>query len=99
MPEFIRHDINSGGARMSASSRHSHVLWFLAILAGLGAWQGACSPLRAADDFLKVPDVELQPLVAATERLIEALDYVGAPLPADEREALKAALKGTDAGK
>jgi hypothetical protein len=49
-----------------------------------------------ADDFLKVIDVEPQPLAAATDRLIEALDYVGAPLPPADREALQAAIKETD---
>ncbi|MGE5191757.1 MAG: CehA/McbA family metallohydrolase, partial [Deltaproteobacteria bacterium] len=84
---------------MSASSRHSHISWFLATLTILAAWPGSAARVFAADDFLKVTDVEPQPLVAATERLIEALDYVGAPLPVADREALKAALEGTDAGK
>jgi hypothetical protein len=84
---------------MSASFRFSHVSWWLAALAFLAAWPGSVAQARGADDFLKVTDVEPQPLVAATERLIEALDYVGAPLPVADREALKAALEGTDAGK
>jgi hypothetical protein len=87
------------GLRMSASSRSSHVSWFLAVVAFLVACPGSAARVFAADDFLKVTDVELQPLAAATERLIEALDYVGAPLPVADREALKAALQGTDAGK
>lgn len=44
-----------------------------------------------------VTEVEHQPLVAATERLLEALEFVGAPLPAEDTKALKAALKETDA--
>jgi hypothetical protein len=44
-----------------------------------------------------VTEVEHQPLVAATERLLEALEFVGAPLPAEDAKTLKAALKETDA--
>ena len=40
-----------------------------------------------------VVEVEQQPFVAATNRLIEALDYVGAPLPAGELKKLRAAMK------
>jgi hypothetical protein len=55
-------------------------------------------PLHA-EDFLPVENVEAQPLQAATERLIEALEYVGAPLPAADRDALRVAIKETDARK
>ncbi|HLJ10611.1 MAG TPA: CehA/McbA family metallohydrolase [Planctomycetaceae bacterium] len=48
---------------------------------------------------MKVADVEQQPLGAATERLIEALDYMGAPLTVADREALASASKETDPGK
>src|SRR5262245_18810623 len=85
---------------MSGSLRRSHgnsVLPLFLALAAATMLGG--SPARAADDFLKVTDVEVQPLAAATDRLIEALDYVGAPLSAADRDALKTALKGTDAGK
>ena len=44
-----------------------------------------------------VAEVEHQPLVAATERLLEALEFVGAPLPAEDTKALQGALKETDA--
>jgi hypothetical protein len=40
-------------------------------------------------------DVEGQPLAANVDRLLQALDFMGAPLPAETRDALKAA--GTDA--
>src|SRR5258708_5860784 len=63
------------------------------------ALTGRAAPAGAADDFLKVTDVERQPLVAATERLVEALDYVGSPLGVAVREALKAALNENEAGK
>src|SRR5579872_5092495 len=76
-----------------AAARLSVILAFVATCAGLAA------PSRAADDFLKVADVEQQPLGAATERLIEALDYMGAPLTVADREALASASKETDPGK
>jgi hypothetical protein len=41
--------------------------------------------------------VEQQPLVSATERLLEALKFVGAPLAADEEKALQEAMKTVDA--
>lgn len=47
----------------------------------------------------QVEGVERQPLVSATERLIEALEYVGAPLSKADDEALKAALKVMDSAK
>jgi hypothetical protein len=43
-----------------------------------------------------VADVEQQPLAAATERLIQALDYVGAPLPKSDLDHLRAAMQETD---
>src|SRR5882672_35199 len=42
-------------------------------------------------------DVEGQPLAANVERLRQALDFIGAPLPAETQTALKAA--GDDAKK
>jgi hypothetical protein len=68
------------------------------------AWLGGSlllltSPaLPAAEPPLPlVTGVEHQPLVSATGRLIEALEYVGAPLKADDKQALEAALKNADA--
>ncbi len=52
--------------------------------------------MALAEDFLKVTDVESQPLAAAVERLVEALEYVGAPLPVADRDSLKASLKETN---
>ena len=51
----------------------------------------------SAADLPLVTEVEHQPLVAATERLLEALEFVGAPLPAEDTKALQGALKETDA--
>ncbi|MFW6124600.1 MAG: CehA/McbA family metallohydrolase [Pirellulales bacterium] len=53
-------------------------------------------PVAAADGLPIVAGVELQPLAAATRRLAEAMQYVGAPLrPADD-EALRRAFNSTD---
>ncbi len=49
------------------------------------------APLTAAE-FETIYDVEKQPLAAATERLIEALEYVGAPLADVDVARLKAAM-------
>lgn len=52
------------------------------------------STLMAEDSaWPKVVNVEQQPLVAATERLLQALDYVGSPLAAEDQQALAAAMK------
>jgi len=37
--------------------------------------------------------VEQQPLVAATERIVQSMDFIGSPLSADDRKALDAAFK------
>ena len=39
-----------------------------------------------------VTAVERQPLEAATTRLVEALTYVGAPLPEEDKKAIHAAM-------
>ncbi len=52
-----------------------------------------------ADDFLPVFRVERQPLVAATNRLTQALRYVGAPLSDKDAAALQRAIDDTDDGR
>ncbi len=42
-------------------------------------------------------EVEGQPLAANAARLLEALQFMGSPLPAETRDALAAAVKGQDA--
>ena len=55
---------------------------------------GSLTLLEAADGkWPSVAKVEQQPLVAATERLVQALDYIGSPLGAEERKALEGFLK------
>jgi len=56
------------------------------------------SHINAADtSWPLVTTVEQQPLVAATERLQQALEYVGAPLSPSDQAALATAMKLTDA--
>ena len=45
-----------------------------------------------ADELNRVTEVEFQPLASATQRLIEALDYLGSPLSEDDLSAIKEAL-------
>ena len=47
-----------------------------------------------AADPPPVVDVEGQPLAANAERLAKALDFLGAPLPADTAKALAKAIDG-----
>ncbi len=57
----------------------------------------APSTLFAAETaWPKVTKIEAQPLAASIERLISALDFVGAPLPLKDREELESALKLAD---
>ena len=69
---------------MSATNRP--VLRNLIVIVGclLATW-----PAIAADEssWPKVVKVEQQPLVAATERVLQALDYVGAPISPDDRSS------------
>ncbi|MDG2166356.1 MAG: hypothetical protein P8L44_00330 [Opitutales bacterium] len=40
--------------------------------------------------------VEPQPFISATERLLDALDYVGAPLKAEDEASIRALFKEDD---
>ena len=75
-------------------------------------WQGVSSQLRFlligwmllsvfisvgfTDELNLVTEVEFQPLAAATQRLIEALDYLGSPLSENDLSAIKEALISED---
>ena len=48
------------------------------------------------DELGLVTEVEFQPLASATQRLIEALDYLGSPLSEDDLSAIKEALASVD---
>ncbi len=52
-----------------------------------------------AAELPKVTKVDLQPLAAQVQRVIEGLEMIGAPLPAADKEALQAAAGSTDQAK
>ena len=83
---MVRDRLPSGYRRRSPGG------WALLAL----AWAVA-SVVAPAEEFLPVDPVELQPLLSATGRLVEALDVVGAPLPADDRATLAEAGRDGDA--
>ena len=57
-------------------------------------------PVWAREDGLpRVERVELQPLGAQVSRLVETLDYLGAPLPEADRAALTRARDDSDASR
>ena len=70
-------------------------LWSLTLI---GVAHGIILTLSAAELPI-VRDVELQPLIAQTKRVVEATDYLGVPLSAADKQALEAAFKQTDADK
>ncbi len=71
---------------------------FLIALLALHAL-GAQSRLHAAGPPQKMPlvvEVEQQPLVSATRRVVDALKFVGAPLKEEDKKALEAAWADPD---
>jgi len=48
------------------------------------------------DELSLVREVEFQPFASATQRLIEALDYLGSPLSEDDLSAIQEALISDD---
>ncbi len=59
----------------------------------------ALPAMLSAQQAPKADQVELQPLTAQVSRLIEAMDYLGAPIMQADREALEKAGNETDASK
>jgi hypothetical protein len=57
-----------------------------------------CAAAFAAEQ-VPVAEVEGQPLAANAQRLMQALDFLGAPLPADVRAAVASAAQARDADK
>lgn len=49
-----------------------------------------------AQDFLPIPYVEHQPFTSATERLLDALEYVGAPLKDEDDARVRAFMRDSD---
>jgi hypothetical protein len=62
-------------------------------LAGVVSFAAACGRDASAREATRV---EMQPLAAQVRRLIEALDYIGAPLASDDRRAIDAAMREAD---
>jgi hypothetical protein len=52
----------------------------------------------AAADLPKVAKVELQPLAAQVQRIVEALDYLGVPLPEADKQMLRVAARDKASG-
>lgn len=63
---------------------------FAACLFALGS--GPLAKPAVADETI-IPNVERQPFIAATRRLVEALDFAGAPLQPSVKEQLSAAFQ------
>lgn len=49
-----------------------------------------------AQSFLPVENVPFQPFASATERLLEAMDFAGAPISPDDTASIRDALESTD---
>ncbi|MFO0975911.1 MAG: CehA/McbA family metallohydrolase [Planctomycetaceae bacterium] len=56
---------------------------------------GLPHPSASADETV-IPNVERQPFIAATRRLVEALDFAGAPLSPAVKEQLNSAYQNTN---
>lgn len=73
------------------------LIWLLTF-SGAFFWHAGTTAALAADLPL-VEGVESQPLVSATERLTQALEFVGAPLKAEDSEKLAKVLKDPESQK
>lgn len=71
---------------------HTRVL--CAVLIAVATMTGA-GPV-VGQELELVGGVEFQPFASATRRLVEALDYIGAPLSDERRGAIDAAVSSTD---
>jgi hypothetical protein len=67
-------------------------------MAGLGCALACLTPTGTVSADAGAVAVDLQPLVAQVTRLVEALDYLGAPLPAADKRALETAKASKNAG-
>lgn len=56
----------------------------------------AMPPVAVAEDVPLVTDVDFQPLASQVRRLVEALEFVGAPLKPDDLRRLEQALNAQD---
>jgi hypothetical protein len=69
----------------------------VSILIALLVWNGFIALAAEPAVTLPIGDVEGQPLAANVRRVIEAFQFLGSPLPAEEVEKLQAAAKDRDA--
>ena len=60
------------------------------------SWMLLLTSVGFTDELNLVTEVEFQPFASATQRLIEALDYLGSPLSEDDLSAIKEALVSDD---
>jgi hypothetical protein len=84
----------ANGKEKMRNSKLSSVLQRLIV--GLILLSVTIAGLRVVQGSNKVRQVELQPLAAQVRRLIEALDYLGAPLSAADRTRLEKVVNGVE---
>jgi hypothetical protein len=73
-------------------NRHAQIFKLVTASFGFAGFVLAAEPSRVEP----VRNVELQPLAAQVQRLSEALDYLGAPLSADENSRLRATANNSN---
>lgn len=83
--------------RLSVIMFRKPILFAIVFASALTA--GIATGIRPADaqDLKIVRNIEFQPFASATKRLLESLDYIGAPLPDAERATVEAALQSATA--
>ena len=72
---------------------------WLGLALALGLAGALAAPARAQDQKLEAVEVEGQPLAENARRLLEALQFLGAPLPAATADAVQQAARDRDAKK
>jgi hypothetical protein len=85
---------------MRSISRQSHSRWCSNVFSRLGGALLIALALapEARTDEVSQDAVEAQPLAANIRRVLQSLDYLGAPLPAESVDNIETALKRLDAG-
>ena len=73
--------------------QQTQALTYLSVWLALSLWPSSFT----AQELTKVEKVELQPLIAQVKRLVEAMDSLGVPLSASDKQALDRATSGNDA--
>src|SRR5262245_4337048 len=53
----------------------------------------------AAQQSVKIEQVDLQPLIAQVKRILETMDYLGEPLSPADKQTLEKAFSESDAGR